>query len=150
MRLNLAVQNAVTGSAAACLEIIAGFPRACFLMEVDITLTAATQSEFGLGYPAAKGITPTLLQFSGPGDPQSYFARAAVAWGTPPTAPTRFMRRQILQNVIGQSLQWLFDDFKSDKPNGVLIAAGTSVVIWNLSTVAISDISIVVEEKWAN
>lgn len=149
MRISLGLQTVVTTTASACLEIIAPPTRNVQIMELDITTVAATASEVGLGYPAAKGITPTLIAPLFVGDPNAVMTRVAVAWGTPPTVPTRFERRVSLANAIGSLSVWQFDDFKSDKPNGLVILAGTSIVLWNLSVVSLLDVSIVLEEKWA-
>lgn len=150
MRLNGAYQTAVTTTGAACLEIIAPPNRSCTVMEIDGAITAATASEFGLGFPAAAGITPTKQRLTLNGSLAGFEigTRVAVAWGTPPTLPAAFSRRAPLAAAIGSSFAWPFDDFKSDKPNGIVIPAGQTLVIWNLSTVSVLDVELTIEEKW--
>jgi len=128
-------------AAAAALEIIAG-ARALFVREVVIALAAATASTFGLGRPAAKGITPTSPVTSlseQPGDAVST-ATTAVAWGTGPTVPADFFRRVGFPAVIGSTITWYFN-------NGLFIPASGSLVIWNIGTNGVCDVTFVTEEQ---
>src|SRR3954468_13299108 len=81
-----------------------------FIVEIGIFLGAATASTFGLGRPAAIGVTPTTpvtVQAMDPGDPAGT-GTTAVAWGTAPTAPTSaiYLRRVGLPAAIGNGVIW--------------------------------------------
>src|ERR1700694_2294987 len=56
---SLANRTTNVTTANATLEIRTAAADACALMEIGIFLAAATASNFGLGRPAARGITPT-------------------------------------------------------------------------------------------
>ncbi|MDP1615478.1 MAG: hypothetical protein Q8L68_06745, partial [Methylococcales bacterium] len=94
-----------------------------------VFLSAATASIIGLGRPAAIGITPTdpvdFLQE----DPNNVLAagviQSALAWATPPTVPTAFLRRIALPATIGTGVIWTF-------PEGIVIPISFGIVVWNL------------------
>jgi hypothetical protein len=110
-------------------------------MEIGIFLAGATASTFGLGRPAAIGQTPTApitVLAEDPGDPAGTVT-TALAWGTGPTAPTNFFRRISLPATVGTGVIWTF-------PRGLVIPVSSSIVIWNLSSMGVSDIYVVVDE----
>lgn len=124
-----AINSTVATTTAAALEIIAG--AASFkLIEISIRTFAATASRYGLGIPAAVGITPTspvpLLNEQDPTSAITSPTTMAVAWGTGPTAPAAFFKRGNLAAVAGSELVWTF-------PQGLLIPAAKSLVLWNLT-----------------
>jgi len=138
----LRTRTTVTTSGAACYELIAGADR-CTLLELHLFLGAATQSLYGLGRPAAIGITPTSPVTLLPEDPADTApgARAAVAWGTGPTAPANFLRLVNLPAAIGAGIIWTFG------PKGLVIAAASSLVLWNLqANSAVLDVVAVIDE----
>lgn len=113
------------------------------LMELGITLNAATASVFGLGRPAAIGITPTTPQTflaEDPGDAAATVT-AAVAWGTAPTSPTgpNYFRRISLPATIGAGVIWTF-------PKGLLIPVSSSLVLYLLTTGSVADVYAVIDE----
>jgi len=131
--------DGTTGAAA--LELIAG-ARGCFVREVSISLAAATASTFGLGRPAAKGITPTTPaanQLEGTGLGTSSVT-TALAWGTGPTVPASFFRRIGFPAVIGSSITWLFSE-------GIFVKPLATLVVWNLASNGVADVTIVVDEQ---
>jgi hypothetical protein len=141
-RFALRTRTTVTTNAAACYELIAGADRLA-LMELHVFLGAATQSLYGLGRPAAIGITPTspvtLLQ-EDPAD-TAPGAKAAVAWGTGPTVPANFLRCVNLPAAIGAGIIWTFG------PKGLIVAANASLVLWNLqANSAVLDVVAICEE----
>jgi hypothetical protein len=143
-RFALRTRTTVTTNAAACYELIGSTsgPRTA-LLELHLFLGAATQSLYGLGRPAAIGVTPTspvtlLAEDPGDGSPQ---AKTAVAWGTGPTVPANFLRCVNLPAAIGAGIIWTFG------PKGLVIPASGSLVLWNLqANSAALDIVAVVEE----
>lgn len=143
MRLSLAVRTSNVTTANACWEIITGAtPGRAKIYEIGITLAAATASTFGLGRPAAKGVTPTSpvnFQVEDPNDIlASGVVQSALAWGTDPTIPANFFRRMSLPATVGVGVIWSF-------PKGLVIPVSSSIVIWNLSAVAVADMYAVVE-----
>jgi hypothetical protein len=138
----LAVRTSNVTIANACVEILAGAFRACTIREIQISLVAATASVFGLGRPAAKGITPTtpVAVLMDGGGANSDVTTIALAWGTGPTVPTSFIRRTSLGAVIGPMVPaWTF-------PGGLVIPAGGSLVIWNLTATSVADVNVVTSE----
>ena len=129
-------------NATAALEIIAPSGKQCIVREVHVGLAAATASTYGLGRPAAKGITPTspvaMLPDRG-GNSQVFSTTTALAWGTGPTAPAQFYRRVAFPATIATEILWIFK-------RGIYIPAGESLVLWNLATNGVVDVSVVIDE----
>ncbi len=107
------------------------------LLEVGIFITAATGSDFGLGRPAAVGITPTTPVDFLPEDPNDVMptgtVQTATAWGTGPTVPANFLRRVQLPAQVGAGVIWTF-------PKGIVIPASGNLVLWNTGATAIANI----------
>lgn len=111
------------------------------ILEIGISLAAATSSTFGLGRPQAIGVTPTspiTVMAEDTGDPVGTVT-TAVAWGTGPTVPVNFFRRITLPATIGAGIIWTF-------PRGLVIPVSSSIVIWNIGTNSVADIWIVIDE----
>lgn len=135
------IRTSATSSGVAAVEIIAGPYKLVKIAEIGINLVNATASVFGLGRPAAKGITPTTpvpflspLTSSSPTD-----AALAVAWGTGPTIPAAFFRQCSLPATVGAEKIWKFDQ-------KLTIPINSSIILWTLSAVSIADIYFVIEE----
>lgn len=133
----LGINTTVTTTAAAAAEIRAasGFPFR--VRELSLTLGAATASTYGIGRPAAIGVTPTspiVMLPLNPNDSGTTPPSTAVAWGTGPTVPANFTHRITLPATIGAGVIWTFG------PNEFIVmpvnaAAGVaSIVVWNLAT----------------
>lgn len=123
-----------------CLEIIAGAAARPRIMEIGIFMAAATESVFGIGRPAAIGLTPTTPVTMGAednGDPAGEVT-TALAWATPPTVPTLFFRRISLAAAVGTGVIFTF-------PKGLYIPAAGSIVVWNITATGVSDIHVVVD-----
>lgn len=143
MRLSLGVRTVNGTDAAAAWEIRAGAtPGRLKIMEMGIFLAAATASIFGLGRPAAVGITPTTPVNFLQEDPNDVLAAnvalSALAWGTGPTVPTAFLKRISLPAVIGTGVIWTW-------PKGLVVPASESIVLWNLGTNAVVDAYAIIE-----
>ncbi len=124
-----------------CIEIIAAATVRPRVMEIGIFMAAATASEFGIGRPAAIGITPTTpvtLLAEDNGDPTGTVTMA-LAWATPPTVPANFFRRASLAAAVGTGIIFTF-------PKGLYIPASGSLVVWNISATGVSDIYVVIED----
>lgn len=110
-------------------ELIAG-AQGVRVFEIGVALNAATASLFGLGRPAAIGVTPTspvaLAAESDNG--VAALTKTALAWGTKPTAPSvSYLRRFGLPAEVGRNVVWTFG------PSGLYIPAASSVVLFNLA-----------------
>jgi hypothetical protein len=142
-RFSIGVRTSDTTTAHDCLEIIAGAKRGFRLFELEIVINAATASAFGLGRPAAIGITPTTpVRFQSDSSRKDDLseAKTALAWGTQPTIPAIFLRRVSLPATVGASIKWVF-------LKGIWVPAADSLVVWNLSTVSAADINATIEEE---
>jgi hypothetical protein len=123
-----------------CIEIIAGADVRIKILEISIILAGATASTFGIGRPAAIGITPTTPVTLLPEDiiDPATLVTTALAWATPPTVPAHFMRRCTLAAAVGAGIVFPF-------PKGLYIEAEKSVVVWNITTTDVADINVVCE-----
>ena len=137
MRLNLAVRTTGAADASPAWEIRTGVtPGRVKVVELGLFLAAATASTIGLGRPAAIGGTPTTPVDFLQEDPNDVLAsgviQSALAWGTPPTAPTAFLRRIALPATIGTGVIFSF-------PEGLVIPVSSSIVLWNLGANSVLD-----------
>lgn len=117
-------------------------------MQMGLTQVAATAGVYGIGRPAAIGITPTSPQTfvdeadggtaHGTYGPASTVT-AAVAWSTGPTVPANFNRRFACPASIGAGFVETF-------PRGLLIPVSSSIVVWILATAPVCDVYAVVNE----
>ena len=132
----LGINTTVTTTGAAAAELRAASGTPVRLRELGLTLAAATASTYGVGRPAAVGVTPTspiTVLASNPSDPTGT-ATTAVAWGTGPTAPSQQLRRITLPATIGAGVifTWELNRFLIGPGNAS--AAVASIVVWNLAT----------------
>jgi len=139
---SLANRTSQAGSAAACLEIRTTSTDRPRLLEMGITISAATASVFGLGRPQAIGVGPTspvTVLAEDPADPAATVV-TCLAWGTTaPTVPLQFFRRVSLPGTIGAGIIWTF-------PRGLIIPVSSSIVLWNITAVAVADVWVVIDE----
>lgn len=117
-------RQTVNTAIGASIEIIAPTTLPVQIRQLIFASADAVGGIFILGFPAAKGVTPTtpvsfLLQ-SGAGTPLTTHARA---WGTPPTSPLNAYRIMTFGTTIGQS-------FTFDFPSGLIIPANGSLVLY--------------------
>lgn len=138
-----AISNRTTGvgSGAAGLEIRTSATERAKILEITITMAAATASLFGIGRPQAIGVTPTTPVTVIPEDfaEPAGSTQTALAWATPPTVPLFFFRRINLPATIGAGRVITF-------PRGLVIPVSSSLVIWNLAANGVSDIDVVLDE----
>ena len=112
------------------------------LMELGFAQVTAIAGTYGLGRPAAIGVTPTSPQTfvdEGDGNAPTALTTGAVAWGTPPTVPTNFNRRITCEAAIGRGALWTF-------PRGLGLAVSSSLVLWIIATAPVVDVYAVVDE----
>lgn len=138
---SIANRTVSTTIGAACLEIRTAATDKPRIMEIGISIVAATASVFGLGRPQAIGVTPTTpvtVLAEDASDPAGT-VQTALAWATPPTVPLNFFRRVSLPATIGAGVIWTF-------PNGLTIPVSSSLVVWNITTNSLADIWVVLDE----
>lgn len=136
------VRITVLTTASASAEIRTGTKQASVREIQLISGSSAGNGTFGLGRPAARGVTPTTsvtLLAADPGD-AACLSSIATAWTTAPTVPTDFLRRCEMQASASAGIVWTFG------PRELVIPASSSLVLWNISVVLASDVSITLEE----
>lgn len=132
MIISLGVRTTAVTAGTAGWEIRTGAtPGRAKVFEIGFFLAAATATTIGLGRPAAIGITPTSPVNFLPEDPNDVIAsgvvQSSLAWATPPTVPTAFLRRVSLPATIGTGVIWTF-------PKGITIPVSYGLVLWNIAT----------------
>jgi hypothetical protein len=107
---------------------------------ISIFIRAATASTFGIGRPAAIGVTPSSLAtwlVLDPAEPAGT-VQSSLSWAIGPTAPANFFKRiQLAVNSEGIILTF---------PTLLVIAVSSSIVIWNITAVAASHVNVMGEE----
>jgi hypothetical protein len=140
---SIAQRTTVTTIAAAAWEVRSTSANKPKIMELAISLGAATASIYGIGRPAAIGVTPTTPLTAldeADGNGPTGLTTCAVAWGTGPTVPANFFRRVSLPATIGAGVILTF-------PRGLGIPVSGSIVVWNITAnSAVTDLWAVVDE----
>lgn len=140
---SISQRTTVTTIAAAAWELRSTSTNKPKVMELGISLAAATASVYGVGRPAAIGVTPTspiTALDEGDGNGPTGLTTCAVAWGTGPTVPANFFRRASLPATIGAGIIFTF-------PRGLGLPVSGSIVMWNITAnSAATDFWAVVDE----
>lgn len=139
---SISVRTSGNTSSSAAAEIIAGANVAYRLMELGVTINAATASVFGYGKPAAAGVTPgttSTVQGEDSGNTTTGNTTVALTWGTGPTIPANFLRRVSLPATIGAGIIWTF-------PRGRTVLKTVTDVLWNVTAGSVADFWFVVDE----
>ncbi len=139
---SLSQRTTATAAASASWEIRSTAANKPKVMEVGLSQNAATAGVYGLGRPAAIGVTPTSPQTfldEQDGNAPSANTTCAVAWTTGPTVPANFFRRVSCPATIGAGIIWTF-------PRGLGIPINGSIVIWIIATAPVCDAWAVVDE----
>ncbi len=141
MIASLSQRTSSGASATAAWEIRTAATLRARILEMGISISAATASVFGVGRPQAIGVTPTSPQTFLQEDPNepTPLATAAVAWGTGPTVPLNFFRRLSTPATIGSGVIWTY-------PRGLFVAVSSSMVVWVLATSSVADMWAVEDE----
>jgi hypothetical protein len=124
------------------VEIYTPSTLAIKIMEIGLAQVTATACIYGLGRPAAQGVTPVPVLFQAEQNSSDPAAKtnASLSWGTSPTQPTIFMRRVATPAAVGAGVIWTF-------PRGLQLPASSSIVIWNISNPTVAcDVWIVIDE----
>lgn len=138
----LSQRTTATASASASWEIRSTSGNKPNVLQLELSQAAATAGVYGLGRPAAIGITPTTPQTfvdEADGNAATALSTAAVAWGTGPTVPANFNRRYSCAATVGVGFVAFF-------PNGFKLPVSGSIVVWIIATAPVCDVSAVVSE----
>ena len=138
----LSQRTTATAAASACWEVRSASTNKPRLMEMGISQVTAVAGTYGMGRPAAIGVTPTSPQNFVAEDDASAptsLSTAAVAWTTAPTVPANFNRRITAAATIGVGVIWTF-------PRGMDIATSNSIIIWIIALAPVCDVWGVVSE----
>jgi hypothetical protein len=130
--------NVTSGQSSHAILTAAGERAA--VLEAGVFLAAATASTYGLGRPAAAGVTatsPVVFLTENIGDVS--VTSSVLAWTTSPTNPTDFHRRFGFPATIGVGIIFTF-------PRGILIAVSSNYVLQNLATNGVVDSYFVIDE----
>lgn len=139
---SLAQRTTATAAANASWEIRSTSGNKPKVLQMELSQVTAVAGVFGIGRPAALGITPTSPQTfvdESDGNGATGLTTAAVAWGTGPTVPTNFNRRYSCLAGIGAGFIAVF-------PGGLGLPVSGSVVIWIIATAPVCDVNAVVSE----
>jgi hypothetical protein len=139
--ISIANRTSNITTANACLEIRTTSSGKIAIQEIEISLVTAAATVIGIGTPAAIGVTPTspVTFLREDASDQTPVTTTALAWGTGPTVPTAFFRRWSFPATIGSGIIFTF-------PQGLYIAASSSLVLWNILGGATLDVSVVADE----
>jgi|SRR6266404_3485588 len=138
----LSQRTSATASASASWEVRSTSTNKPKIMELGISQNTATAGVYGIGRPAAIGVTPTTPQTfvdEGDGNAPAGQTTGALAWGTGPTVPTNFNRRISCAATVGVGAIFTF-------PRGLGIPISGSIVVWIIATAPVCDVYAVVDE----
>lgn len=111
------------------------------LLEFSLIQLTGTASSYGLGRPAAQGVTPattSTFQRDNSADP-ACVTTVSLTWGTSPTAPTNYHRRTNTAATIGVGIVWTF-------PRGLIIPVSASLVCFNITATVALDVNFAIDE----
>jgi len=138
----LSQRTTATAAANASWEVRSPAGNKPKILVVELTQNTAVAGVYGVGMPAAIGITPTTPQTfldEADGNGAIGLTTAAVAWGTGPTVPANFKRRYSCAATIGVGFIYL-------PPGGAGLAVSSSLVVWIIATAPVCDVSATVSE----
>lgn len=140
---SMAQRTTATTAASASWEVRSGSANKPAVMELGLIQVTAVAGQYGIGKPAAIGITPTspqtFLDESDGSGTGTAATTSAVAWGTGPTVPANFFRRVTCVNAVGAGIIWTF-------PRGLRLPVSSSIVVWIIATAPVCDAWAVVDE----
>lgn len=131
-RYTVGLNSTVTTTGAGRVQLRAGSADRVSVVEIGLTIGAATASTFGLYRSATLGTTSTTV-VPVPHDPGDGASPTVVetAWSAAPTISTNVpLRRITLPATVGAGFVWQF----YDKP--IIIATSAGLILWALSTTA--------------
>jgi hypothetical protein len=108
--------------------------------EIAMFAGTAVAWNLGVGRPANSGsVVQTTTFVPVPDTTGTPLARLGTAWSTAPTIPAVFMRNVGIASGIGNGYTFVF-------PDGILVPANGSLVVWNTSATPTSFNHVVFDE----
>lgn len=129
-------RTTATAAASADWEIRSASANRPRIKEMAVNQNTGTAGVYGIGRPAAIGITPTTPQTwldEEDGGAGTGLTQSALAWGTGPTVPANFFRRITCPATVGAGLIETF-------PRGLGLPVSNSVVLWIIATAPVCDV----------
>ncbi len=111
-------------------------------LQLELAQVTAVAGQYGVGRPAAIGVTPTSPQTvvdEADGNGATGLTTTALAWGTGPTVPSNFNRRYTCVAGIGAGFIAVF-------PGGFGLPVSGSIVVWIVATAPVCDVNVAVSE----
>jgi hypothetical protein len=142
MIASLSLNTTVTTTNTPCWGFLAQSDENPSILELHLDLGVATASAYGFGRAAAAGTQSSAVSVlpNGSGNVTSGKSTCAVAWSAAPTVPVQYLRRKALPATVGAGVIWTF-------PEGLQVAAGGEMVLWNLaSNSASTNVTVVSDE----
>jgi|SRR5215472_1136765 len=139
---SMAVRTSNTTTNNANAEVVASANNAYKAMEMGFTQNTGTASVFGMGVPAAIGVTPGTLAtfvFEDGGNTSTAATQIALTWGTSPTNPTVYSRRMSTPATIGAGITWTF-------PRGFAVLKAKTLTCSNIGATVVLDEWWVIDE----
>jgi hypothetical protein len=137
----LGFAGGVGTSGVAAAEIINSGTKTARIRKITLFLKAATASTYGVGFPAAAGVTPTSpVAFLCPDQDYTGLVKKAIAWATPPTVPAAMLMTQDAPATIGYKVEFDFGE------PGLVLTAGQTLVVWNSGTNSIVNLTVEARE----
>lgn len=114
---------------------------ACRVLEHSMIQVTGTAGSYGLGRPAAQGVTPGTTSTFQRDDSSlpACVTTVSLTWGTSPTAPTNYHRRTNTAATIGVGIVWTF-------PAGLLVPVSASLVNFNVTAAVALDVNWAIDE----
>lgn len=137
--LALRTSNTTINNANVELRTTAGVK--CRVLEFSLIQVTGTASSYGLGRPAAQGVTPgttSTFQRDDSADPVCV-TTLNLTWGTSPTAPSNYHRRTNTAATIGVGIVWTF-------PAGLIVPVSASLVCFNITATVPLDVNFAIDE----
>jgi len=108
---------------------------------MSLVQVTGTASSYGIGRPAAQGVTPgttSTFQRDDSADP-ACVTTASLTWATPPTAPTNFHRRWNSAATVGVGIIFTF-------PRGLTVPVSASLTVHNITATVALDVNCAIDE----
>ena len=121
------------GAGVAALELRAP-TRRFKIREFSVASQAATAFRFGLGRPAAIGVTPVTQSTVQAQDPAEVAGTtiSVISWTTGPTVPGTQLRQFDFNNVPGSAVIWTWPS-DGELIDPIVAGAATTLVLWAIT-----------------
>lgn len=128
-RYSVAILTPAAAAGAPLAELLAGARKPISILEIEVSLTAATASSIGLIRQLAVGTqTNALAPNADDETADAAQARLASTWSAAPTiaASPVYKKRIVLPATVGAVVRWTWD---KDRP--LVVRPNQSLLLWN-------------------